>query len=190
MKGIIQYSHTLLKQTLNHGELAVDATCGNGHDTVVLSDLVGNKGRVLAFDIQDQAIETTKEKLSQLGKENVTLIKDSHANLNNYIEDEEEIAGAIFNLGYLPRSDKTIITKADSTITALKTILKNLKINGITVLVVYHGHEGGQEEKSQLLEYVAKLDQKYFQVLRYGYINQINNPPFVLAIKKIKENVI
>lgn len=190
MKGIIQYSHDLLSKSLAPGDLAIDATCGNGHDTVILSDLVGEKGKVLAFDIQEQAIKTTKEKIDQAGIENVRLIKDSHANLDQYIEEKVMIGGAIFNLGYLPRSDKTIITKGDSTLTALETILKHLKIKGIATLVVYHGHEGGQEEKSLLLEYVRKLDQKYFQVLRYGYINQINNPPFVIAIKKIKENAL
>lgn len=186
MKGIIQYSHELLKQSIAGGDLAIDATCGNGNDTVVLSNLGGEKGKVLAFDIQDQAIETTKEKLTELKKQNVNLIKDSHANLRNYLKDEDTIGGAIFNLGYLPRSDKKIITKGDSTIAALETILKHLKVKGITVLVVYHGHEGGKEEKNQLLEYVTNLDQKYFQVLRYGYINQINNPPFIIAIRKIR----
>jgi len=189
MEGIIQYAHSLLKQSVTLGDLAIDATCGNGHDTVLLSDLVGDEGKVMAFDVQDQAIETTKEKLSNLEKENVSLIKDSHANLHSYLNDTDLINGAIFNLGYLPRSDKSIITKGDSTITALQTILKHLKLKGITVLVVYHGHEGGQDEKVQLLNYVTNLDQKYFQVLRYGYINQINNPPFVIAIKKIKEDI-
>jgi len=190
MIGVIQYSHKLLKQSIEKGELAIDATCGNGNDTIVLSDIVGDDGKVFAFDIQDQAIQTTKERLAELNKKNVKLIKDSHANLKQYLLKEEQIGGAIFNLGYLPRSDKRIITKGASTIKALETILKHLKKKGITVLVVYHGHEGGSEEKEQLLQYVTNLDQKHFQVLRYGYINQINNPPFVIAIKKIKENVL
>lgn len=189
MIGVIQYSHQLLQQSIEKGDLAIDATCGNGHDTLVLSELVGENGKVLAFDIQEQAIKSTEKKLADHQKENVKLILDSHENLGQYLQDEKRIGGAIFNLGYLPRSDKKIITKGDSTIRALKVILKHLKNKGIAVLVVYHGHQGGSEEKEQLLQYVSHLDQKYFQVLRYGYINQINNPPFVLAIKKIKEMI-
>src|SRR5690625_1467725 len=89
MQGIIEYSHHLLKQTLEPGEIAVDATCGNGHDTLVLSHLVDKKGKVLAFDIQDQAIENTKKRLKKENKQNVTVIKDSHANIDQYLKADE-----------------------------------------------------------------------------------------------------
>lgn len=186
MQSIIEYSHHLLKQTLKPGEIAVDATCGNGHDTLVLSRLVSEKGKVLAFDIQEQAIEATKKRLIKANKKNVSVIKDSHANIDQYIVNNETIGGAIFNLGYLPRSDKKIITKGETTIKALETLLKHLKVNGIIALVVYHGHEGGKKEKKQLLEFVTSLNQEKFKVLRYEYINQRNNPPFVLGIQKIR----
>lgn len=187
MQGIIEYSHHLMKKSLSPGDLAIDATCGNGNDTLVLSKFVGEKGAVLAFDIQPQAIETTKERLAQENRENVSLLLDSHANLKEHLDEDASIGGAIFNLGYLPRSDKTIITRGETTIEALQTILEHLKVRGIVALVVYHGHEGGQSEKEQLLQFVEHLDQKHFQVLRYEYINQKNNPPFVIAIRKIKE---
>lgn len=185
MKGIIQYSHELLTTSIKKGELAIDATCGNGNDTLVLSELVGDDGRVLAFDVQEQAIHHTKELLNKHEITNVQLIHDSHAHINKYLHGTDQIGGAIFNLGYLPRSNKEIITQGETTVHALKEILQNLKINGITVLVVYHGHEGGKEEKQTLLEYVIQLNQRQFQVLRYGYINQKNNPPFIVAIKKL-----
>lgn len=184
MKGIIQYSHDLLAQSIDEGEIAIDATCGNGNDTLALSNLVGENGRVFAFDIQKQAIHTTKQLLDHHRRTNVKLIHDSHANMTDYLKKTDQIGGAIFNLGYLPKSDKTVITKGDTTIAALEAILQQLKIDGITVLVVYHGHEGGQDEKTVLLQFVTQLNQKQFHVLRYGYINQKNNPPFVIAIKK------
>lgn len=184
MKGIIQYSHELLTKSIHQGDLAIDATCGNGNDTLVLSKLVGKTGRVLAFDIQDQAINNTKQLIDQHNKTNVKLIQDSHAQLEKYLDDAEEIGGAIFNLGYLPKSDKEIITQGETTVKALGQLLQNLRRNGTVVLVVYHGHEGGKDEKNLLLQYVMELSQKQFHVLRYGYINQKNNPPFILAIKK------
>lgn len=185
MQGIIQYSHELLTNSIQQGEIAIDATCGNGNDTLVLSDLVGKTGRVLAFDIQKQAITNTEQLLKQHGKTNVKLIHDGHEHIGKYLHNKEEIGGAIFNLGYLPKSDKKIITKGETTITALETILQSLKQNGLVVLVVYHGHDGGENEKKMLLEYVRQLQQKKYHVLKYEFINLINKPPFIIAIEKI-----
>lgn len=186
LKGILQYAHHLLSETITSDETVIDATCGNGHDTLFLSRLVGDSGRVLAFDIQKQAIDNTNELLQRHEIQNVLPIQDSHALVSHHLTKHnlETIGGAIFNLGYLPRSDKSVVTKGDSTIQAVEYILEKLKKKGLIVLVVYHGHEGGQSEKNIVLEYVQKLDQKKYHVLHYGFINQKNNPPFILAIEK------
>lgn len=181
---IIPFAHDLLKRTIDQGEIVIDATCGNGNDTLLLSDLVGNEGHVFAFDIQKQAIETTKSLLSQHHRNNVTLIKDSHAKVDQYIDEEANLAAAVFNLGYLPRSDKKIITKPDSTIAAIEKILPLLKRKGLVVLVVYAGHPGGKDEKNAVLQFVSQLNQEKYFVLKYGFINLVNEPPFVLAIEK------
>lgn len=184
LKGILNYAQYLLEETIEFGETVIDATCGNGNDTLFLSNLVGGEGRVLAFDIQEQAISATKQKAADLGKTNISLFQDSHANAGDYIT--KEIAAAIFNLGYLPKSDKAIITKAESTIKAIKAILSYLKKDGLIIIVVYHGHEGGKAEKEAVLNYVTQLEQKEYHVLRYEFINQKNNPPFLLAVQKRK----
>lgn len=186
LKSILKYAHHLMQQTVSEGETVIDATCGNGNDTIFLSGLVGKEGHVLAFDIQRQAIDNTKKKLEVNQTDNVTLIQDGHENVTSYIDPKatEPIGGAIFNLGYLPKSDKQIITKSDSTITSIESILPLLRKKALIVLVVYHGHEGGKEEKNAVLEYVINLDQKKYNVLRYGFINQKNNPPFIVAIQK------
>lgn len=186
LKSVLKYAHHLLKESVEKGEIVVDATCGNGYDSLFLSDLVGPNGKVLAFDIQEQAIQSTREKLIRENRTNVTLIHDSHENMKEYLslQKDMEIGGAIFNLGYLPRSDKTIVTKGESTVKAVETLLTYLKKNRLIVLVVYHGHEGGKEEKEILLKYALELDQKKYSVLRYGFINQKNNPPFIIAIQK------
>ncbi|RKQ29691.1 class I SAM-dependent methyltransferase [Oceanobacillus halophilus] len=186
LKGILNYAHYLLEESVHEGETVIDATCGNGNDTLFLSELVGENGHVLAFDIQEQAIAVTRNVLIKHGKSNVSLIHDSHANLSDYLPKDKKktVGGAIFNLGYLPKSNKEVVTKPESTITALTIILDALKQNGLIVLVVYHGHEGGQEEKEAILKHVLKLNQKDYSVLRYGFINQKNNPPFIIAIQK------
>lgn len=184
LKGILNVAHDLLKDSIEKEETAIDATCGNGNDTLFLSKVTGEDGHVLAFDIQDQAIKNTKQLLKENSQNNVTLIQDSHANISDYVAAEQKIGGAIFNLGYLPRSDKSIITKGKSTITAINTILHHLKKDGLIVIVVYHGHDGGKQEKEALLKYVGSLEQKAFTVLRHEFINQQNDPPFILAIQK------
>ncbi|AIF43986.1 class I SAM-dependent methyltransferase [Virgibacillus sp. SK37] len=184
LKGILNFAHYLLEESVEPGDTTIDATCGNGNDTLFLSRIVGTNGHVIACDIQQQAIDTTRQKLVEHNRFNVSLIQDSHAHLKNYIDKDNEIGGAIFNLGYLPKSDKMIITNGESTISAIDTILDFLKRGRLIVLVVYHGHPGGQEEKNAVLKHVMNLEQKEYSVLQYGFINQKNNPPFIIAIEK------
>ncbi|MDY0408746.1 class I SAM-dependent methyltransferase [Virgibacillus soli] len=191
IKNILQFSHQLLADAVQVGETVIDATCGNGNDTIFLSNLVGDSGTVLAFDIQKQAIDSTKRRLIDEARQNVKLIHDGHERVTTYLLKEQKhgIAGAIFNLGYLPRSDKTIITKSESTLQAIQQILDYLKTNGVVVIVIYYGHEGGLEEKENVITFVKQLDQSAYHVLRYEFINQKNNPPFVVAIQKRKEKL-
>ncbi len=125
-------------------------------------------------------------RLKENGLENrATVILDGHQHVTKYIT--EEIAGAVFNLGYLPGANHEIITKGETTIQAIESLLSLLKINGIIVLVIYHGHEGGKIERDAVLEYVSNLPQKYVHVLKYEFLNQNNDPPFIIAIEKTKK---
>ncbi|MFD2628947.1 class I SAM-dependent methyltransferase [Oceanobacillus kapialis] len=186
LMNIINYAHYLLESSIDKGETVVDATCGNGHDTLFLSRVVGQSGKVLAFDIQEEAIENTKQALSESSYANVSFILDSHANMTTHLKAQniELVGGAIFNLGYLPKGDKTIITNRESTVEAIQHLLPVLKTNGLVVLVVYHGHEGGKDEMHAVLKYAMNLSQRSYHVLQYGFINQQNNPPFIIAIQK------
>ncbi|MFD1413437.1 class I SAM-dependent methyltransferase [Oceanobacillus jeddahense] len=187
LSNVLTYAHKLLKESLIEGDIAIDATCGNGYDTLFLSQAVGPSGKVYGFDIQEQAIQKTNEKLQENDCQNVLLIQDSHERLHNYIE-ENIFGGAIFNLGYLPKSDKSIVTKAPSTLAAIEAILEKLKSNGLVILVIYYGHPGGEEEKEAVLSYTSQLDQKVYQVLQYKFINQQNQAPFLIAIEKKKRS--
>jgi 16S rRNA C1402 N4-methylase RsmH len=186
---IIPFSKKILQTIVAEGDIVVDATMGNGYDTVFLANLVGKTGHVFAFDIQQQALKNTKQRLEneQLTSQ-VTLLQSSHANIFEHIPKayHGKIAGAIFNLGYLPGGDKSIVTTPDSTITAIKNLLQMLKSEGIIVLVIYHGHEEGKIERDKLLDYVQNLKQEQAHVLQYGFVNQKNDPPFIIAIEKNK----
>lgn len=186
LKRVLPFCHALLKETVQPGDIVIDATIGNGNDTLLLSELVGPKGYVYGFDIQIQAIEKTKALLNLHQQPERQLICDSHANLIDYLSEahHQQIKAAIFNLGYLPGGNKSIITTPDSTLAAVKIILSLLKEDGLLILVVYHGHSGGASERDALLHYVTGLEQKEYDVLRYGFINQRNSPPFIIAIQK------
>lgn len=185
MNSIINFSHELLSRTVQKGDLAIDGTAGNGHDTLFLADLVGQDGKVLSFDIQSEALARTKSLLEKNNSlQQVDLIHDSHAQADHYLPQNEKIKAAIFNLGYLPNGDKTIVTQAKSTLQAVKLILDQLSTGGLLILVVYRGHPGGQEESKAVWNFSKKLDQAKFNVLHYEFINQVNLPPYLIAIEK------
>ncbi|KPN79554.1 uncharacterized protein RZ56_02210 [Apilactobacillus kunkeei] len=179
----VRYSHTLLSQMVQNGDTVIDATVGKGNDTEFLSQLVGENGKVYGFDVQKEAIEYTKQRLDEKNlSSNVTLFNTGHENINKLVD--ESINAAIFNLGYLPGSDKNIITRPDTTLAAIKACLNKLEVNGIVVLVLYYGHTGGPQEKDAVIEYAQSLNQKTFSVMQYQFINQVHCPPILLAIQK------
>lgn len=185
LQRVLQYAKHLLSQVVSEGDIAVDATAGNGHDTLFLAELVGDTGHVYSFDIQQQAVDNTKNRLIEHDLlHRTTVVLDGHENLKKYIN--QSISGAIFNLGYLPGANHEIITKGYTTISAIQQLLNLLKVGGLIVLVVYYGHEGGVNERDELLNYVKQLPQKYVHVAKYEFLNQQNNPPFLIAIEKIK----
>jgi predicted methyltransferase len=181
----LHFSHTLLKEIVQAGDTVVDATMGNGHDTAFLAELVGSTGQVYAFDVQEQAVQATKNRLQELDlSAQALLLQQGHETLGQVIPDTTEIRAAIFNLGYLPKSDKHIITKPDTTKKALEALLSRLQAKGRIILVVYYGHEGGAAELALVNDYCQQLPQEAFNVLTYQFINQRNQPPILFCIEK------
>lgn len=187
LEKILPFAHTLLKMAIKNGDVVIDATVGNGNDTLFLAELVGKTGHVFGFDIQEQAIQHTNKRLEYLElQKNVTLFLKSHDQIKAALPTDasRKITAAIFNLGYLPGGDKQIVTKPQSTIEAIKQLLDIMEIEGIIVIVVYHGHQGGQHERDELVHFAESLDQQQAHVLQYRFMNQQNNPPFIIAIEK------
>lgn len=187
LEGILPFARSLLRRAVQNGETVVDATVGNGHDTLFLAQLVGEEGHVFGFDIQKGAIHNTTKRLEEEGLINiVTLFHQGHEELSTSIPPHYhgKIKGAIFNLGYLPGGDKSVVTKPNTTITAIRQLIEMLAPEGMIVLVIYHGHAEGAIERDSLLTFVKELDQKKAHVLQYQFINQENNPPFIIAIEK------
>lgn len=186
LADILPFTRSLIEKVVQPGDVAVDATMGNGHDTLFLAKLVGPTGTVLAYDIQASALETTKNRLEREGVLNrVRLYKKGHETVGEELSQlARPISAAMFNLGYLPGSDKTVVTKPATTLAALEAIAPFLKRDGIITVVIYTGHAGGEEEAEAILTRLSRWDHKHFHVLQYRFLNRPNHPPFLVAIQK------
>lgn len=183
----LKYCHHLLSQIIVPGDQVVDATIGNGHDTIKLAQLVGKGGKVYGFDIQKTAIEETYSKALLTGlTDQIKLINDGHEKMKYHISTDSKLQAVIFNLGYLPKGDKSIITLPRTTLAAIEQSLELLNVGGMVLVMVYYGHEGGLQERDAVLSYIETLPQDQYSVLQYGFINQKNTPPFLVAIEKRK----
>lgn len=177
-----ELAHDLLGRYIKEGDIVIDATAGNGHDTLFLAKRVGEQGKVYAFDIQEEALQHTKERIESFGCNNVHLIHDSHERLYDYVKDP--IQAVIFNLGYLPGGNKKITTNAQSSIVAIQRSLALLKGGGIAVVVVYLGHTEGKAESEIIDQWITSLDEQRYHVLKVQYVNRTIDPPYILAIHK------
>ncbi len=184
MYQAVEFSHFLVSNTLQNGDIAVDATAGNGNDTLKLARLVGKTGSVYAFDIQQGALDNTARLLvDNEMRSRVELIRDGHEKMDQYVE--SGVGAVMFNLGYLPGGDHGLITSPGTTVAAVYKALDILRRGGVITIVCYTGHEGGGEERDALLGELAHLSQSEYQVVHYAFVNQINNPPELFAVEKL-----
>ena len=151
---------------------------GNGHDTLFLCLLAGDKGHVYAFDIQQTALTHTRKLLAENNIEEArfSLILASHINMENHLAPQSADA-ILFNCGYLPGGDHSLATKPETTIKAIEAGLKLLKPDGVMSLCLYSGGDTGFEEKSAVLQYLHSLDSKNYTVIVQEYYNRKNHPP-------------
>jgi len=183
LRGPVPLSHLLLRHFVRPGDSVVDATCGNGSDTLLLAELVGPGGNVLAFDIQQEAIDATSRKLGAEGfSERVTLIRQGHETLSG--QNIPLASAVVFNLGYLPGGDRTIITRPETTVSALEQALNLLIPGGIAVVTIYPGHEGGESERRLTEQWAAQLPPSSFHVWRMGQITVSASAPYVILVQK------
>lgn len=177
----LEMAHQFLAEVVTKEDTVVDATMGNGHDTLFLAGLAK---KVVAFDIQEQALETTRARVGAAGLKNVELVLTGHEQVDAYVE---EVKAGIFNLGYLPSADKSVITRPQTTLLALEKLCQRLVPGGRIALMIYYGHEGGAVERDAVLDFVSQLPQRKFTATIYRPLNQVNHPPFLVMLEKVKE---
>lgn len=176
--------HDSLAQFIQPGYSVIDATAGNGRDTVFLCELVGAQGHVLAFDIQQQAVDHTLKRLAEHGfSQRAQVVLDSHANMARYAQ-PGSVDCIVFNLGWLPGGDHAIFTHADSTIAAIEAGLSLLREGGLMCVSIYYGGASGYEERDTLLDYVKTIDPNRYTVLVTQFANRAGDPPIPVFITK------
>ncbi len=165
----LDLAHKYWSETIRPGDTVVDATCGNGHDTLQLARLVGAEGKVYAYDIQPQAIATTRTLLQNEGMlDRVQLCQMSHEDLS-VIPSPRAV---IYNLGYLPRSDKSITTQAETTLLSITQALKKLQNGGILSITAYPGHPEGLLEKNALQQRLMTLAPQEWSCTFHQWLNR------------------
>lgn len=174
--------HEFLKRTVRPGDFCIDATAGRGRDTALLCRLTGETGRVLAFDIQEAAVEQTNALLAAEGL-TAEVVLDSHANMERYAA-AETVDCIVFNFGRLPGGDPMVFTRADTSVAALEAGLQLLKPGGTMAIALYYGGANGYSERDAVLAWLETLDDRRFSVLRCDWANRRNDPPMPIFIWK------
>jgi 16S rRNA C1402 N4-methylase RsmH len=187
--SILSFAHKCIEERLKPGDAAIDATAGNGNDTVFMARLLTGGGHLYSMDIQQAALDHTRRKLEAEpaeSRERVSLHLGSHAYMASIVPPEHhgKVGAVMFNLGYLPGQDHAVITTAESTLPALEAAFELLRPGGIITVVVYPGHPGGEREAAAVTEWFESRPQSMAQSFCYRFMNQRNSPPFLLAVEK------
>ncbi|MDC0088282.1 FAD-dependent oxidoreductase [Akkermansiaceae bacterium] len=183
--SLLHRAHVIIKAIIEEGESAIDATIGNGHDTLFLAKCVGNEGKVIGFDIQADAIVSTANRLEEAGVDAkcYDLYQESHANLA--ARTSENVAVIMFNLGYLPSGDKEVITQVESTMRALKAGLEKIRRGGVLSVMCYPGHTGGDTEAKEVKSWLTALHGDDYGVTLFQREGAKETTPFLLIVSRL-----
>lgn len=179
---VTAFAHELVATRLRPGDLAIDATVGKGNDTLFLAERVGAEGRVEGFEIQEAALAIARPLLADHPQ--VNLHHCGHERMAEFVRGRAN--AILFNLGYLPSGDKSIITTPDTTQQGLVAALTLLNEGGILSVVVYPGHPGGREEAGRVEGWFAAQDPDLYDRIHYGRYptGPATASPYLLALEK------
>jgi len=172
-------------RSIRKGDSVVDATMGNGKDTLFLCELVGESGHVYAFDVQEEAVERTRERVKEAGFEaRTSLFLAGHETMAEHVP--AGIQAVMFNLGWLPGAEHIVTTKTNTTLEAVKAAAELIAPGGIVTVCVYPGHDEGTRELHALLEWAAALDVRRFNVAHHHFLNASLQTPQLILIQRNK----
>jgi len=187
----VRWAQLVLAPRLREGDLVVDATAGNGHDTLFLAQHVLPRGRVFGFDLQSSAIEATRARILDFGfrisnDADVTLINTGHEDFTKHLPADTvgKVRAFMFNLGFLPGGDKALITRTETTLHALSQACDWLADDGMITVVAYPGHDGGRTEADAVEHWMSALPSDKFETQRIGFLNFRATTPFCMVLRK------
>ena len=179
----------LLRPLIRLGDLVIDATAGNGHDTVFLADCVGESGKVLAFDVQEAALVSARERVAACGfSDRVVFFHESHGQMNSHAV-TGSVSVIMFNLGYLPGEGHELTTEVGETLAALEIAAHLLRPGGVISVVCYPGHSAGAIEATAVEAWMKSLTPCGWRAARYGAIGTLRPAPFLLVGRKVGDRV-
>ena len=184
---LVEKVHASLAEVLRAGDVAIDATIGNGHDLLFLCRLVGTSGMVHGFDLQEDALASSKRRLKEAGMlDRCTLYHAGHENMAVILppETRRRTQAITFNLGFLPGSDKSIVTRPSTTIAGLKASAEWLAPNGLLTVTTYRGHPGGREEAQAVEDHFSALSTQDYEISTETTGVDANSPLAFLVRKK------
>jgi len=216
--NLLELAHASIQRAVTPGSLVIDATAGNGHDTLFLARLAGPTGLVLAFDIQPEALEKTREALEQARlAERVRLFLTGHENIAHclqgnamppstgqlaasltaktppdpalYLTAKPQVRAAMFNLGFLPNSEKEIATRPSTTLAALIGLLPAMLPGAVLSIHCYSGHDGGKEESKAVLDWAVRQPEEAWRVYRYETLNKNRGPENLILMERLSAYV-
>lgn len=182
--GAVAVAHDVLARRVRPGDFCIDATAGRGGDTAYLCSLVGPEGRVLAFDVQQDAVDSANALLREQGFSHIgKAILDSHANMAQHVQ-PDTVSAIMFNLGWLPGGDHSVFTCPETTIPAIEQGLTLLKPGGVMSICIYYGRDCGFEERDAVLRYLETVDFRRYTVFAGSFLNRPNNPPIPVFLTR------
>ncbi|MDO4356794.1 MAG: class I SAM-dependent methyltransferase [Clostridia bacterium] len=181
LKSARHWAREIIEEAIPEGGTAIDATMGNGHDTLWLCQMVGERGHVYAFDVQPEALESTRARLAQADMDaRAELILDGHQHMAEHVR--QPVDAILFNLGWLPGVAHAVTTRTETTLAAVNAALTLLRPGGAMTICVYPGHEEGKREREALLDWAAGLDSERYDACVKAYLNIRNDPPVMIAV--------
>lgn len=178
----LDISKNVISQVVKSGDICIDATAGRGFDTAFLCELVGENGKVVSFDIQKSAIDSTAQLLAERGlSDRAELVLGSHTDMDKYAL-PESVSCITFNFGWLPGGDHNVHTKKTSSLEAVGKSLSLLKEGGLLSMIIYYGRENGFEERDALLEYAKSIESSEFTVVTADFSNRTNCYPIPVFV--------
>lgn len=182
----LDLAHRYWEALVEPGDEVIDATCGNGHDTLKLVTLTAQQGKVYAFDNQKQAIESARRHIEENLSPELNARVEFHQRCHSSFPESIAVGSIrliVYNLGYLPGGDKGRTTEVETTLASLDQALKLLCFGGVVSVTCYPGHEEGSKEEAAIQRYAAGLPPKEWSSCHHKWLNRDHSPSLMIIQK-------